>query len=138
MSSIVAHMRGIMIVAGVLTMTMIYAAISPSAALQSTFGETLNGPLADLVVRSWGALIALVGAMLVYGAFNPTVRPLVLTVAAVSKAVFITLVLFHGRRFLASAGVPLMLDSAMVVVFAAYIAATRPGTRTPAARAAGV
>jgi hypothetical protein len=138
MSSIVAHMRGIMIVAGALTMTMIYAAISPFAALQSTFGETLNGPLADLVVRSWGALIALVGAMLIYGAFHPAVRPLVLTVAAVSKAVFIALVLFNGRRFLGAAGVPLVLDSAMVVVFAAYIAATRPGTRTPAARAAGV
>jgi cbb3-type cytochrome oxidase subunit 1 len=74
MSWIVAHISLLMTVSGVLTLTMIYAAIVPEAALQSSFAETLTGPVASVVVRNWGALIALIGAMLIYGARNPAVR----------------------------------------------------------------
>jgi hypothetical protein len=60
---IVANIHRIMIVSGVLTMTMVYAAIAPEAALRSTFGDSLEGPVADVVVRNWGALLALIGAV---------------------------------------------------------------------------
>ena len=53
MTRIVPHIRWIMLVSGVLTATMIYAAIAPEAALRATFGETLDGPLAQVVVRNW-------------------------------------------------------------------------------------
>jgi hypothetical protein len=43
MNWIVAHIRWIMIVSGGLTATMVYATIAPQAALQATFGESLNG-----------------------------------------------------------------------------------------------
>jgi cbb3-type cytochrome oxidase subunit 1 len=80
---IVRYMRWIMLVSGVLTATMVQAAITPDSALQSNFGETVSGPLAHLVVRNWGALIALVGGMLIYGAFNqPPTNP---TIHAMSK-----------------------------------------------------
>ena len=125
MSWILGNMRWIMIASGALTATMIYAAISPQAALQSTFGETLTGPLANIVVRTWGALIALVGAMLIYGGLNPTVRPLVLTVASISKAFFIGLVLAEGSRYLEQAGIAVVLDSVMIVVFLCYLLADR-------------
>ena len=78
MSWIVANIHRVMIVSGVLTMTMIYAALAPEAALRSTFGESVSGPVADIVVRNWGALIALVGAMLIYAARRPAARPLAL------------------------------------------------------------
>jgi hypothetical protein len=124
MSAIVTHIRWIMVVAGVLTFTMIQAAIAPEAALTSTFGESLTGPLANIIVRSWGALIALVGLMLVYGAFHPPVRPLVLVVAGVSKAFFVALVLSHGGRYLAGqAAMAVVLDSVMVVLFGWYLLA---------------
>ena len=45
------------------------------AALRSTFGEGVSGPVADIVVRNWGELIALVGATPIYGARKPAVRP---------------------------------------------------------------
>ena len=51
-------------------------------------------------MRNWGALITLVGAMLIYGAFNPAMRPLVLTIAGLSKLIFIGLVLAYGRQYL--------------------------------------
>jgi len=131
MTWIVKNMRWIMIVSGLLTTTMVYAAIAPAAALQSTFGETLSGPLAALiVVRSWGVLIALVGAMLIYGAFDPPGRPLVLVIAGVSKAVFIALVLSQGTRYLGhQAGLAVAIDSLMIVLFAWYLLAARAATR---------
>lgn len=121
---IVTNIRYIMIVSGVLTLTMVYAAIAPDAALRSTFGESLSGPVADIVVRNWGALIALMGVMLIYGARNPAVRPLVLSVAGASKAIFIALVLSHGGRFLSyQAGIAVIVDLVWVVIFASYLLA---------------
>jgi hypothetical protein len=118
-----------MILSGVLTMTMIYAALAPEAALRSTFGESVSGPVADIVVRNWGALIALVGAMLIYAARRPAVRPLALTIAGASKAAFIALVLSHGGRFLGyQAGVAVGVDAMWVILFAAYLFTTRGST----------
>ncbi len=113
-----------MLTAGVLTSTMVYAAIAPQTALQSTFGERLAGPVAEIVVRNWGAPIGLVGAMLIYGAYHPSSRRLVLTVAGLSKVVFIGLVLSHGTRYLShQAGVAVGVDSLFVVLFGAYLVA---------------
>ena len=123
---IVRNMRWIMLVAGVLTATMVQASFAPDSAVQSNFGETLQGPAAHLVVRNWGALIALVGGMLIYGAFHPLQRPLVLIVAGLSKVVFIALVLSEGARYLNhQAGVAVAIDSLMVALFGWYLMTER-------------
>jgi hypothetical protein len=124
MTWIVANIKWVMIASGTLTATMIYAAISPDAALRSSFGETVDGALARLIVRNWSVLIGLVGAMLVYGAFNPPVRPLILIVAGLSKGAFIALVLSEGRRYLGhQVGVAVVIDSLMIAMFAWYLLA---------------
>lgn len=126
MAWIAANIHRLMIVSGVLTLTMIYAAFAPEAALRSTFGESISGPVADVVVRNWGALIALIGGMLIYGARNPPVRPMVLTVAGASKAIFAALVLSHGGRFLGyQAGIAVAIDLMWVLLFASYLLAVR-------------
>ena len=79
-SWVVAKIKWVMLVSSVLTCTMVYAAVAPRAALRSMFGATLEGPLAEIVVRNWGILIALIGGMLIYGAFEPYSRRLVLIV----------------------------------------------------------
>jgi hypothetical protein len=89
----------------------------------------VTGPVADIVVRNWGALIALVGAMLIYAARKPAVRPMALTVAGASKIIFIGLVLAHGGRFLGyQAGIAVLIDALWILVFAAYFVSVR---RTP-------
>ena len=117
--------KWIMLVSGVLTLTMVYALIAPHAAMRSTFGATLDGALAEIVVRNWGLLIGLVGAMLIYGAYHPEVRPLVLVVATVSKVAFIGLVLLYGSQYLATAGLAMGIDVVMVGLFVAYLLNTR-------------
>ena len=126
MNWIITKMKWIMIVSGALTCTMLYAAIAPQAALRSTFGESLEGPLAEIVVRNWGVLIALVGAMLIYGAYNPPGRPLILTVAGLSKLIFVGLVLAHGTQYLGhQAGLAIAIDLVMVVLFILYLIGVR-------------
>jgi hypothetical protein len=126
MNWIVVYMKWIMLVSGVLTCTMVYAAIAPQDALRSTFGETLQGPLAGIIVRNWGVLITLIGAMLIYGAFNVAVRHMALLVAGASKIAFIALVSSQGSRYLGyQAGIAIALDSVWVVLFACYLWAVR-------------
>lgn len=125
-SWVVAKMKWIMLVSGVLTCTMIYAAVAPQAALRSMFGDSLEGPLAEIVVRNWGALIALVGGMLIYGAFEPHSRRLVLIVAGLSKVAFIALLLTYGGQYLGQqVGVSIAIDLAMLLLFVVYLLATR-------------
>jgi hypothetical protein len=126
MTAIVRHIRWVMLVCGLLTATMVQVAMAPDAALQSTFGETVQGPLAHLLARSWGTLVALVGVMLIYGAFVPPVRNLVLSVAGLSKAIFVVLVLAEGGRYLGErAGIAVVTDSLVVLIFVWYLVAAR-------------
>ncbi len=125
-SWIAAKIRPIMIVSGALTCTMFYVVVAPQAALRSTFGETLEGPLAEVVVRNWGALIVLIGAMLIYAANDPPSRSVVLGAAAIGKLVFIGLVLAQGGRYLGQqAVVAVVADLAMVVLFVGYLIGAR-------------
>lgn len=71
-------------------------------------------------------LIGLIGLMLIYGAFNEGHRRMALLVAAASKAAFVALVLSLGRQFLEfQVGMAIVVDSIMVVLFVAYLVATR-------------
>ena len=122
MAWIIGNIHRLMIVSGALTMTMIYAAITPDAAMRSTFGEGVVGPAEEVVVRNWGVLITLIGALLIYAAQKPDMRPVALTLAGVSKLVFAALVLSYGTRFLShQAGVAVAIDLMWVLVFALYL-----------------
>jgi uncharacterized protein YacL len=126
MNWIFANIKWIMLVSGILTCTMIFPALAPQAALLATFGATLpEHPLTEIVVRNWGALITLVGAMLIYGAYNPINRSFILLVAGVSKVIFISLVLIFGSQYLGKAGIAVGFDSVVVLLYFAYLLGIR-------------
>ncbi len=128
MNLIVANIKWIMLVSGLLTCTLFYAAIAPQAALRSMFGESLDGQLAEIIVRNWGALLTLVGALQVYGAFNSISRLLIVIVSSISKLVFVTLVLVYGRSFLGyQAGTAITIDLIIVILFVCYLISDRKG-----------
>ena len=118
---------GIMIVSGLLTLTMLYATVSPIAASQSFFGEAPQGAMASIVVPNWGVLIGLMGALLLYGAFHAPSRKLALVVAGASKIAFIALILMQGDRYLAGLQTAIIVDSVMVILFATYLIFGKPG-----------
>ncbi|MGB8816711.1 MAG: hypothetical protein WCC66_02205 [Rhizobiaceae bacterium] len=122
MNTIDATIKPVLLISGLITSTMLFAAIAPDAALQSMFGETVAGPLAALVVRNWAILVTLVGLALAYAAFRPAARNLVLVMATLSKLAFISLVLAYGFSKTA-AGVSIAVDAAFVCVFLIYLVA---------------
>lgn len=113
------NMKWIMLVSGALTFSMFFATIAPQEALLSMFGENLKGPLAEVIVRNWGALIALIGGMLMYGAFNIAVRQLVLIVAVLSKLIFITLIIING--FGQQLTLAISFDAILILIFSIYL-----------------
>ncbi len=126
MKWITQHIKWIMLLAGIITFSMIYALFAPQAVLLSMFGDSLQSNTAQVVVRNWGALIALIGGMLIYGAFNPAQRPLTLVVAALSKITFIGLVISYGfAQPLLSA---IILDTVLVIIFTYYLLAKHSKT----------
>ena len=121
MKTIVAGMKWIMLVAGLLTCTMLYAAIAPQAAVARMFGESVDGAMASIVVRNWGVLIGLMGALLIFGALNPQSRRLTLVAAGVSKLAFIALIAAQGERYLAGLGAAVAVDAFMVIAFGVFL-----------------
>ena len=118
--------KWVMLVSGLLTITMVIGLFSPKSSMLSNFGETLDGPLAEIIVRNWSALIFLMGAMLVYGAFVEPVRKFALVIAGISKIIFIALVLTFGTKYLGfGAGTAVIADSIMVLLYTAYLIASR-------------
>ena len=128
MSFITENMKWIMLASGVLTLSMLQAVIAPRATIRSMFGEDLTGDAAALVVRNWGGLVVGGGAMLIFAAYVPEWRPLVLIYVGAGKASFIALVVARGGRYLTrQAGIAAALNGIMVCLFVLYLLATRAG-----------
>jgi hypothetical protein len=122
--------KWVMLFSGVLTCTMFYAVVAPDASVISNFGQPIEGPVAQIIVRNWGALIGLMGVLLIYGAFREDVRTIALLIAGASKLVFIALVLSLGQPFLQfQVGVSVAVDTIMVILFTTYLIAQRVATR---------
>lgn len=139
MTWIQRNIHWIMRISGALTFTMLLSALSPQIGLQTTFGVTPTlEPFADIVVRNWGALIAMVGLLLLYAARRPELRPLVLVVAIASKVIFMALVVTLGQAYLGTAGLAVVVDTVMVVLFAAYLWAEQGGNPTAAVNTAAL
>lgn len=118
----VTHFKWVMLVSGLLTCTMFLGLVAPQSSIQSNFGEAMNGPLSEIIVRNWSALIGLMGIMLIYGAFVEPVRKFALVIAGLSKAVFITLVLCYGQQYMGfGAGTAIIADSIMIVLYVGYL-----------------
>ncbi|MGZ8559265.1 MAG: hypothetical protein ACXWWC_13065 [Chitinophagaceae bacterium] len=121
-----SNFKWVMLISGLLTCTMFFALFSPQASFRSNFGETIEGPVADIVVRNWGALIGLIGIMLIYGAFYIPVRRFSLVIAGISKIIFISLVLSSRKSYFGlGAGTAVIADSVMVVLYAVYLLFSR-------------
>jgi hypothetical protein len=126
MGFFVSNFKWLMLVAGVLTCTMLIGLFSPASSLQSNFGDTVESNSTAIIVRNWAALIGLMGIMLIYGAFHPPVRRFALIIAGLSKLIFIILVLALGREYLNfGVGTAEIIDSILVILFSVYLLLSR-------------
>lgn len=125
MGLIARHFRWLMLVSGVLTATMFYGLFAPQETLQSMFAASFDGQLQSLVIRSWSALVGLMGVLLIYGALNARHRTLCAVIAALSKAVFVSLLIVHGQAYLAKAAAAVVLDVLVIVFTLFYLLSAR-------------
>lgn len=90
---IISNISPVLIVCGLLTCSMLLMAVAPRFAMRATFGEAAEGPVANLIARSWGAMIFASGLMLIYAAWHAEARLPILLYAIAGKLGFVALVL---------------------------------------------
>jgi hypothetical protein len=122
MNSVVENIQAILVVCGLLTASMLQFTLMPGRAARSVFGETVDGPMADVAVRGWGLLIALTGGMLLWAAFHPETRTLAIGVALISKVFYMGQLIARRGRFLKGmAGMTVILDLIMAALLATWM-----------------
>ncbi len=124
MALIVENFFWILMITGVLTALVGLGAIAPARGLAQTFGGTVEGPGALLIVRHWNFLVGVSGLLLIAAAYHPEWRTPILWFAVVSKSSFAALVLVQFRAF---AGKPAVIaavaDVVMVALYLTYLVA---------------
>ena len=120
-----------MLFSGVFTCSTIYVAISPQAALTQMFGAGVSGPLAEVIARDWAVLITLTGLLLIYGAYRPIFRPLIIIFASVGKLAFVALVLTVGRTLLDVAWTAITFDAVVSIVLLMYLFTAKGSGQSP-------
>jgi hypothetical protein len=110
--------------AGLTTCSTLLAVFAPEDALMSLFGANLTEPLANVVVRSWGFLVFLMGALLIYGVFRPESRMLCIVTAGISKN-FFAVHCVVGSGYADAMRLTEIFDAAVVAVLAVYVIASK-------------
>lgn len=128
MTILVDNFQWVLLVCGLLTFSLVQGVIAPRSILRSYFGEADPNAATQLLMRSWGALVATSGLFLIYAGFNPDVRQAALVVVGAGKLAFVLLLLTQaGRPLKGQALVAVVVDGLMVLIFAAYLFATQAG-----------
>lgn len=110
----------ILLVSGVATMGAGVQFFAPRLVLKLLYDADRFEPTTLLLARHGGLLIFLVGALLVYSAYNPSMRDPVLVVASLEKIVFAGLV-FLGPVKKTSVGTFVAAgDTSFVVLYVLY------------------
>ena len=119
-----AHIELILIVTGALTAMAPLQFIAPAWVLRMIYGEAPTDQVGLAVARHWGLLTFLVGALLVYAAFYPSVRGPAMVIAVIEKAalglglgVFATSLRTHSAAAAVAAG-----DSLIAIIYVLYLA----------------
>jgi len=113
----------ILVASGVITAGAGLAALLfPDLFLRLGFG--VESPSSSLVffVRHWGVLISVVGALIVYSAYAPTVRAPILAAAAIEKFAVVLLTFFGPMKRTSAMTAIAIGDGAFAILYVAYLA----------------
>ena len=125
MNIIIKNIKWVMLVSGILTATMFVGLFAPQTILESMFGVSFSGTLETLIIRSWSGLIGVIGLVLIYGFFRSESRAFCMGIAALSKLIFVTLVLIYGQDYLNKAASALVMDGLVILLAIYYLISVR-------------
>ena len=117
---IAENIQLILIVFGVATLGAIVQFFAPRPMLKLMYGMETYEPTTLFLARHWGLLIFLVGALLVFSAYDSRMRDPVLVVASLEKIVFAAFIFFAPVKRTSVATVAAIGDSSFVVLYLLY------------------
>ncbi len=119
---IYAHIEALLVATGLATAMSIVLCVAPRLVLRLVFGLGTPQPVTLLIARHWGLLAFLVGALLVYAAFQPSIRVPSLVIGTVEKLFFAGLVFFGDLPSTARAMPLAAMDAGIAVLYLMYFA----------------
>ncbi len=116
-----AQIELILLITGLATAGALVVFLAPVTMMKILFGQAPSDTLSLLIARHWGLLVALVGVLLVYAAYQAEMRVPTLIVAIVEKlAIALALFMSPFRRRPAVLAVALA-DAGMAAVYLIYL-----------------
>ncbi len=120
MAFIADNIFWILLVSGVITSSMLVAVIAPRLVFQQFFGTVLDGPLGNAIMRNWGLVIGMSGLLLIYAAYDETVRTPIMLFSIIGK-LFFAMQVFTAGSTLKTARGGAIIDLVIGVVFCTYL-----------------
>jgi hypothetical protein len=117
-----AHIETILVVTGLATALAIVQCVAPRRILRFAFGLEAPQPVTVLIASHWGLLIFLIGALLVYAAFQPSVRVPSMVIGAIEKLFFAGVIFFGDMPRTARATALAVVDAIIAVLYLMYFA----------------
>ncbi|WP_286263671.1 hypothetical protein [Thalassotalea atypica] len=114
------HLKSFLCLTGAGTAAAFIYAIAPAWALTNLNGVTLDGSH-QLLIQHWGAIVGLVGVMMIVAAYKPQWRESTLLLCTAEKAYLVFLFLFHqSNPLVGEFGLFALADSLMIVFVLGY------------------
>jgi hypothetical protein len=112
-----AQIELILLITGLVTAGALVLFLAPATMLKLLFGQAPSDTLSLLIVRHWGLLVCLVGALLIYAAYRSEVRFPTLIVAIVEKAALVIGVIVSPLQRRPMVLVTALADAGMAAVY---------------------
>ena len=116
-----AQIEWILLVTGLATAGALVLCLAPVATMKMLFGQAPSDALSILIVRHWGLLVCLVGALLIYAAYHAEIRVPTLIVAIAEKAAFALGVYVSPFRRRPTVLVMALADASMAAMYLMYL-----------------
>lgn len=118
---IAAHIQIILIVTGAFTALAFGQFIAPSKLLRLIYGQAQADAASLMLARHWGLLVGCVGLLLIYAAFEPTVRIPVMIFAMIEKIALGAMILGSDLRRQSWAAAMAISDLFISLIYAVYL-----------------
>ena len=120
---ITQHISSILWITGIVTMLPLLQLFFPATFLKIFNQTEIRDDVGMMFARHWGALVFVLGGLLVYAASHAEIRGPVIAAALIEKAVLVLLIITNlrqpfGNGFIVTA----LFDGACCVIYATYLA----------------
>jgi hypothetical protein len=116
-----AQIELILLITGAATAGALALFLAPVTMMKVLFGQAPSDALGLLIARHWGLLVCLVGALLVYAAYDAEIRVPTLLMASAEKVAFALGVLISPGFQRVTPLVMALADASMAAVYLMYL-----------------